>query len=79
MKKIILVVAFTGLGFIFANAQNGITKSTTTQSSAVSSDKTAPSKSDVKENKKDNCSPEEKKNCSKKSKACCAHKSDAKS
>ncbi len=79
MKKIILLIAFTGLGFVFVNAQNVVTKPTTTQSAAVAPEKATPSKVDAKENKKENCTTEEKKNCGKKSKGCCAHKSDAKS
>jgi len=82
MKKIILLIAFSGLSFVFVNAQNGGTKPATTPATSqttVAPEKTTPTKVDAKETKKENCTPEEKKNCGKKSKACCAHKSEAKS
>ena len=78
MKKIILLIAFSGLSFVFVNAQNGGTKPANTQTT-VTPEKATPTKVDAKETKKENCTPEEKKNCGKKSKACCAHKSESKS
>ena len=62
MKKIILLIAFTGLSFVFVNAQNVVTKSVSTQPKSAVQEKVTPSKVEVKENKKENCTPEEKRN-----------------
>lgn len=82
MKKIILLFAFTALGYLASNAQTVDGKSQSRPQTAVA---TAPqgaptvAKSDSKEavdSKKDNCSAAEKKSCGKAGgKSCCAKKS----